>query len=166
MDRYGHQVNHGEHLYSSLISKTTRYLNLFAKKPRVFQVPLDTTREIRSIPVWSGIISNIIRFWLLIFTANHKLLRPFCYEKHMHFLDATEFNRTNPIYINMVRHPLDRILSWYYYARSPQYIYAEHSPTDIPDLKMMKRTFEECVINKSNDCIYPIGQYYLFSLCF
>ena len=42
---------------------------------------------------------------------------PFSITKHTNFLDFEEFNRTNPIYINIVRNPVERVISWYYYIR-------------------------------------------------
>ena len=101
--------------------------------------------------------------------ANHKLHQPFCYEKHMHFLDTADYNTTNPIYINIVRHPIDRIVSWYYYARSLTYIVdvsgrihhnfseTEIIPRLLPDMKMMKTTFEKCATDNNRVCSYPIG---------
>ena len=43
--------------------------------------------------------------------------------KHLNFLDFSEFDPevVNPIYMNFVRHPVERIISWYYYIRSPTY---------------------------------------------
>lgn len=58
------------------------------------------------------------------------LSRPFSYVKHLNFLDTTEFNMTNPIYINIVRHPVDRIISWYYYIRAPWYL-LKKNPDDM-----------------------------------
>ncbi len=63
------------------------------------------------------------------------------YYKHIHFIDYREFNRTNPIYINMVRHPVDRMLSWYYYIRSTKYLL---STTDMPP-RRIKVSFDECI---------------------
>ncbi len=34
------------------------------------------------------------------------------YYKHLFFIDYGEFNHTNPIYINMVRNPAHRLMSW------------------------------------------------------
>ena len=48
--------------------------------------------------------------------------KPYSYVKHLNFLDFTEFNLTNPVYVNFVRHPVDRIMSWYYYHRTPWHI--------------------------------------------
>ena len=42
---------------------------------------------------------------------------PLAFIKHMNFLDFEESNKITPIYINMVRHPIDRVISWYYYIR-------------------------------------------------
>ena len=101
--------------------------------------------------------------------ANHKIKQPFCYEKHMNFLNTADFNTTNPIYINIVRHPIDRIVSWYYYARSLSYIVGvsgklhhnfsetEIIPRTLPDMKMMKTTFEKCATDNNRVCTYPIG---------
>ena len=35
-----------------------------------------------------------------------------------------------PIYINIVRHPVDRVYAWYYYIRAPWYV-IDPSPQDI-----------------------------------
>ena len=87
----------------------------------------------------------------------------------MHFLNTADFNTTNPIYINIVRHPIDRIVSWYYYARSLTYIIdvsgrlhhnfskTEIIPRLLPDMKMMKTTFEKCATDNDRVCTYPIG---------
>ena len=45
--------------------------------------------------------------------------KPYSYVKHINFLDFTEFNMTQPIYINFVRDPVSRVISWYYYIRAP-----------------------------------------------
>ena len=50
--------------------------------------------------------------------------------KHLNFLDTTEFGVPMPIYINIVRHPVDRVYAWYYYIRAPWYV-IDPSPQDI-----------------------------------
>ena len=76
----------------------------------------------------------------------------------MNFLDTTEFNATNPIYINMVRHPIKRVISWYYYVRSARYLSNEGLRDDQrPSLNEMKITYEECVLRKNKECYYPTG---------
>ena len=46
---------------------------------------------------------------------------PLSYVKHVNFLNFEEFDKKNPIYINMVRHPVERVISWYYYIRQNWY---------------------------------------------
>ena len=56
--------------------------------------------------------------YMELFDANKdNITIPFSLTKHTNFLDFEEFNRTNPIYINIVRNPVERVISWYYYIR-------------------------------------------------
>lgn len=41
------------------------------------------------------------------------------FSPHMCFVNFTKFNRPRPIYVNLVRDPVERIPSWFYYVRSP-----------------------------------------------
>ena len=44
---------------------------------------------------------------------NEKAERPYSYSKHLNFINFDEeFNVTNPIYINFVRDPVERVVSW------------------------------------------------------
>ena len=44
---------------------------------------------------------------------NEKAERPYSYCKHLNFIDFREdFNVTNPVYINFVRDPVERVISW------------------------------------------------------
>ena len=47
--------------------------------------------------------------------------RPMAFLKHQNFFDFSEFGHRSPLYINFVRHPVERIISWYYYVRAPWY---------------------------------------------
>ncbi len=92
-----------------------------------------------------------------IFT-DHASERPFTYTKHLNFLDFSEFNATAPVYINFVRDPVERVVSWYYYMRMPwklvkvdektnRTVWNGKRPTNLSmgDLKM---TFEDCVLSR------------------
>jgi len=46
---------------------------------------------------------------------------PSVYVKHVCFVNFTQFNLDMPIYVNMVRDPVERVISWYYYVRAPWY---------------------------------------------
>ncbi|TRY71670.1 hypothetical protein TCAL_12114 [Tigriopus californicus] len=93
------------------------------------------------------------------------LTKPYTYTKHLNYIDFTEFNVTNPIYINLVRHPVDRVISWYYYNRAPWHIVRwdqERNDSTLspnaPSLYKLKRTFEECVLDREDECRYEKGQ--------
>ena len=76
------------------------------------------------------------------------------YDKHMNFLNFEEFNRTNPIYVSMVRNPVERIISWYYYQRQTWYLTEmghESDPT------FYKETFEDCIWNEKEYCQFIPG---------
>lgn len=45
------------------------------------------------------------------------------YVKHVCYTNFTKFNLPTPIYINLVRDPIERIISWFYYIRAPWYVY-------------------------------------------
>ena len=89
---------------------------------------------------------------------------PFSYVKHLNFLNFEEFNLTNPIYVNMVRHPLERVISWFYYKRQNWYLLDHNTQTNKTNLQkgamlptMYKYTYDECVERKMNECVYPLG---------
>ena len=91
--------------------------------------------------------------------------KPVTYTKHIHFLNFEEFNFTNPIYINMVRHPVERIISWYYYIRQAWYILNYDEVKQDHDLKswvnnpqMFKVPFEECWSKQLPECRFHINQ--------
>ena len=96
-------------------------------------------------------------------TEMHNISVPFSYAKHLNFLNFEEFNITNPIYINMVRHPIERVISWFYYVRQNVYLLDYDSESNSTKLQkpmppiMYKYTFDECVERKMNECVYPLG---------
>jgi dermatan/chondrotin sulfate uronyl 2-O-sulfotransferase UST len=47
------------------------------------------------------------------------LLLILVYVKHVCYVNFTRFNLPKPIYVNLVRDPVERIISWFYYIRAP-----------------------------------------------
>ena len=90
-------------------------------------------------------------------------LKRFSYSKHMNFLNFEEFNRTNPVYVNMVRHPVERVISWYYYQRQSTYIIYkdEHNATVLKkrhsDPAFYKRSYDDCFLQQLPECHYPVN---------
>ncbi|XP_042602732.1 uronyl 2-sulfotransferase-like [Cyprinus carpio] len=43
--------------------------------------------------------------------------QPFLYTRHVHFLNFTRFRIEQPVYINIIRDPINRFLSNYFFRR-------------------------------------------------
>ncbi|XP_043466136.1 heparan sulfate 2-O-sulfotransferase pipe [Leptopilina heterotoma] len=88
-------------------------------------------------------------------------LEPSVYVKHVCFTNFTEFNLPEPIYVNMVRDPVERVISWYYYVRAPWY-YVERKQffpdIPLPDPAWLRKDFESCVLNDDRECKYLEGE--------
>lgn len=65
-----------------------------------------------------------------------------------------------PIYINLVRDPVERVISWFYYVRAPWY-YVERKRAfpdlPLPDPAWLKKDFETCVLSGDPECVYTQG---------
>ncbi|XP_020709058.1 heparan sulfate 2-O-sulfotransferase pipe isoform X2 [Athalia rosae] len=86
---------------------------------------------------------------------------PSVYIKHVCFTNFTEFNLPEPIYVNLVRDPVERVISWYYYVRAPWY-YVERKQIfpdlPLPDPNWLKKDFESCVLRGDRECRYLEGE--------
>ncbi len=88
--------------------------------------------------------------------------RPFAFLKHQNFFNFSEFGYQSPIYINFVRHPVERMISWYYYIRAPWYLFEETTNSDnttrvdkkdnLLKLREYKTNFEDCFRRKQKGC--------------
>ena len=59
------------------------------------------------------------------------------------------FNISMPIYVNMVRDPIERVISWYYYVRAPWY-FVERKRA-FPDLPLPNPNWLRKVIHLNNN---------------
>ncbi|KAI5718208.1 hypothetical protein M8J77_017969 [Diaphorina citri] len=86
---------------------------------------------------------------------------PSVYIKHICFINFTEFHLPEPIYVNLVRDPVERVISWYYYVRAPWY-YVERKQAfpdlPLPDPAWLKKDFETCVLRGDRECTYLSGE--------
>ena len=74
--------------------------------------------------------------------------KPAMYHGHFPFLDFTKFSLPQPMYINIIRKPLDRFVSHYYFLR-----YGDtFRPKKIRTHQGDTTTFDECVIEKGSSC--------------
>ncbi|XP_075978788.1 heparan sulfate 2-O-sulfotransferase pipe isoform X2 [Anticarsia gemmatalis] len=86
---------------------------------------------------------------------------PASYIKHVCYTNFTRYGYPNPIYVNVVRDPVERVISWYYYVRAPWY-YVERKRVfpdlPLPDPAWLKKDFETCVLSGDRECRYIEGE--------
>ncbi|XP_050675212.1 heparan sulfate 2-O-sulfotransferase pipe isoform X2 [Leptidea sinapis] len=86
---------------------------------------------------------------------------PASYIKHVCYTNFTRFGYPSPIYVNVVRDPVERVISWYYYVRAPWY-YVERKRAfpdlPLPDPAWLKKDFETCVLSGDRECRYQEGE--------
>ncbi|EDW35290.1 GL20909 [Drosophila persimilis] len=89
-----------------------------------------------------------------------ELPEPSVFIKHVCFTNFTKFNLPKPIYLNVVRDPVERVISWFYYVRAPWYFVERKAA--FPDLPLphpawLKKDFETCVLSGDQECTYTQG---------
>ena len=73
-----------------------------------------------------------------------RLEQPFLYDRHIYFIDFSIYGYTTPVYINLVRDPVERFVSSYYYER--QVRKENYNP------EAYKRTINTCVEEDHTEC--------------
>ncbi|EDW76760.2 uncharacterized protein Dwil_GK19587 [Drosophila willistoni] len=78
---------------------------------------------------------------------------------HVNYLNFSKNDQPRPIYINMVRDPVERVISWYYFIRAP-WIFVpgrRRSNREMPNPKWVNTEFDQCVLNGEKVCTYIEG---------
>jgi len=86
---------------------------------------------------------------------------PSVYVKHVCFSNFSKFDLDMPIYVNMVRDPVERVISWYYYVRAPWYFVERKRAfpdLPLPNPNWLRKDFETCVGTNDPECRYIPGQ--------
>ncbi|CAD7083099.1 unnamed protein product [Hermetia illucens] len=88
------------------------------------------------------------------------LPEPSVFIKHVCYTNFTKFSLPAPIYINVVRDPIERVISWFYYVRAPWYFVerkAAFPELPLPDPAWLKKDFETCVRTGDRECTFTQG---------
>ncbi|XP_036336971.1 heparan sulfate 2-O-sulfotransferase pipe-like [Rhagoletis pomonella] len=78
---------------------------------------------------------------------------------HVNYLNFTKYEKPRPIYVNMVRDPVERVISWYYYIRSPWIFVPKRrkSQREMPNPQWVNTEFDQCVLRGDKVCTYIEG---------
>lgn len=82
---------------------------------------------------------------------------PSSYDRHVYFLNFEKFGCSNPTYVNMIREPVERIASSFYYSRAVAA--RRRNATRCKALGVLQeQTFEECVQRGGDGCSFVEGR--------
>lgn len=79
------------------------------------------------------------------------------YIEHTSWIDFSAYNLPKPIFINLVRDPVERVISWYYYVRNSYrnaLHYRNNPDAPIKPTAWFKKSFNDCVRNGDPECQY------------
>lgn len=85
--------------------------------------------------------------------------KPHVYSQHIAYINFTRFQMPRPIYINLVRDPIERIISWHYYVRARWYYNDMKAKLGEDAIKMPSDEFlnldlDTCVRNHDPHCTF------------
>ncbi|XP_055683762.1 heparin sulfate O-sulfotransferase [Lutzomyia longipalpis] len=106
----------------------------------VLHINITGNMHVLSLPNQIDFVRNITAW---------KQMKPALYHGHMAFLDFSKFGMPiKPLYINLIRKPLDRLVSYYYFLRYGD----NYRPNLVRRKAGDKITFDECVEQQMADC--------------
>ncbi|XP_075220146.1 uronyl 2-sulfotransferase homolog pip-like isoform X2 [Lycorma delicatula] len=100
---------------------------------------------------------------------------PLTFDRHVFFINFTSFGHQSPIYINLIRDPIDKAIATYYYHHTTPTPASRYTSTSSsvknPNSKIsiswrtklhyaVVREFEKCVKRDDPNCIYNDGEMY------
>ncbi|KAG0412190.1 hypothetical protein HPB47_010670, partial [Ixodes persulcatus] len=80
---------------------------------------------------------------------------PYSHDRHIYFVDFGQFGRPSPAYVNIIRDPVDRLVSSFYYRRA---VATGVQGTGKPSRFWLSKSFQDCVRRGDEECTFAAGQ--------
>ncbi|KAG8180166.1 hypothetical protein JTE90_020464 [Oedothorax gibbosus] len=82
---------------------------------------------------------------------------PCSFDQHVFFINFTKFGESPPVFMNVIRDPVERIISSYFYRR----MIARQNRTRLkPGAYWLNKKFEHCVLTPDPECTFMDGHNY------
>ncbi|XP_030200679.1 uronyl 2-sulfotransferase a isoform X2 [Gadus morhua] len=93
--------------------------------------------------------------------------QPFLYTRHVHFLNFTRFRVEEPVYINIIRDPINRFLSNYFFRRFGDWRGEQNHLIRTPGMKDDERYLDinVCILENYPECSNPRMFYIIPYFC-
>ncbi|KAM9840209.1 uronyl 2-sulfotransferase a isoform 1-T1 [Aulostomus maculatus] len=93
--------------------------------------------------------------------------QPFLYTRHVHFLNFTRFRIEQPVYINIIRDPINRFLSNYFFRRFGDWRGEQNHLIRTPGMKDDERYLDinVCILENYPECSNPRAFYIIPYFC-
>ncbi|XP_035474190.1 uronyl 2-sulfotransferase a isoform X1 [Scophthalmus maximus] len=93
--------------------------------------------------------------------------QPFLYTRHVHFLNFTRFRIEQPVYINIIRDPINRFLSNYFFRRFGDWRGEQNHLIRTPGMKDDERYLDinVCILENYPECSNPRVFYIIPYFC-
>jgi len=131
--------------------KLMELLKLLAKRNN-FKARRDPEQLLETILMDTGFARNLLKTEILNCTTANS------YTKHVAFVNFAAFKKPWPIYINLVRDPIERLISWFYYARTSWYladrVNAFGNEYKMPSKEWLQKDFDRCILEHDPECVY------------
>merc|ERR1719427_2030629 len=80
---------------------------------------------------------------------------PFVYIRHLYFIDFTKYHKKQPMYVNIMRDPIERFESFYYFTRFGN---TRGGGGSRMGEERRQETIDDCVRLRRHECMRPYWQ--------
>nr|CAH8874898.1 unnamed protein product [Trichobilharzia regenti] len=129
---------------TSLVNLVYRLIAVKRIHTHVLHVNISTNRHY---------INRLSELYLIDNLTHWKSMYPLMIHGHFAYINFEKYGTSFiPVYINMIRNPLDRLVSYYYFIRYGDDYRPYLKRRRMSDPVIRNQTFDECVLLKGNDC--------------